>query len=81
MLDCKTKQGLSERSFELIIDQLLNDSEIRRQFLNNPESILRQFNIHLTPEEINKIKEVNLEIKKNMVNFNEKLVLCSSSGY
>ena len=81
MLDCNTKQGLTERSFELIIDWLLNDLEIRRQFLNAPEDVLRQFNIYLTPEEINKIKEINLEIRKDMVNFNEKLVLCSSSGY
>lgn len=74
--------SLTESQFELIFDRLLSEPKVRKQFFMDPEGSLKQFNTTLAPEEINRIKNINCKaIKEDTISFNEKLVLCSSSGY
>lgn len=82
MSECRTIQSLSESKFGLLLDKLLNDQEFREAFFADPRDAIKGFGISLTKGEIARL--MNLKWAKNnenMVAFNEKLVLCSSSGY
>jgi len=74
------KQDLSKDQFDLILDHLLTDAEFRKMFFSNPLDALRKMGISLTPEESIALNNaIKTNISEKIAEFNEKLVLCSSS--
>jgi hypothetical protein len=66
----------------IIEERLISDREFRKAFFNNPVRCLKDACIEPTSEIVKFLKNFDWpEIDRNVANFNEKLVLCSSSGY
>lgn len=73
---------LSQDTFDLILNRLIDDQKFREIFFRDPQDAVQQLGIHLTSEELAALRDFDwTKTCKSMVTFNEKLVLCSSSGY
>jgi len=73
---------VSSSDFERIYEILTQSPEERKSFFVNPEKILAEKGVELDTNNLEVLKKIaNLHIDKNRMDFNEKLVLCSSSGY
>lgn len=71
----------NEQLLDQLEDYLLNDRKFRNEFFNNPIKGLESIHIKSTPEITQFLKDFNWpKVDKNVEKFNEKLVLCSSSG-
>lgn len=82
MSKIKAISGLSEAQFKLILGQLLNNQEFRKAFFEDPKKVMEEFKVRLTKNEIDKLLSLKIiNCQKNIIEYNEKLVLCSSSGY
>lgn len=72
-----------ETIFDFLLERLLYDTEFRTAFFNDPKRSIEKSGVKLTPEMAISLGEHDwLQIvDRNMAYFNEKLVLCASSGY
>lgn len=74
--------AISDEEFKVIHEIITQSAEKRQEFFIKPEKMLSEHGIkinHKTLEVLKKI--VNLHVNKEKTEFNEKLVLNSSSGY
>jgi len=77
-----TNVQYKDKSFESIYNLLMENLQERQKFLKEPEKVVFQKGIKLNSMDMDIIKKLcNIRIDKNRMDFNEKLVLCSSSGY
>jgi hypothetical protein len=73
---------LSKDAFNTVNSLLVSDLDFREKFFADPESALREKDIHLSDADLQSVKSImfskNLHVGRG---FNDGLVLCSSSGY
>jgi hypothetical protein len=73
---------ISDEDFKGIYEILTQSPEKREEFFLEPKKVLSEHGIKIDRKTLEILKKiVNLHIKKEKTEFNEKLVLCSSSGY
>ncbi len=76
------KLYLSEKLFESIYNLLLQSFQERQQFFRNPQKVLAEKGIEFDEKSLEILKKIcDFNIEFDRIDFNEKLVLCSSSGY
>jgi len=73
-------------SFDSVLDtlfeRLVNDRNFRKEFFDDPIESLKKIGIEPTSAIVEFLTNFNWTgINKDLTSFNEKLVLCSSSGY
>ncbi len=74
--------AISDEDFKGICEILTQGPQKREEFFLEPERLLAEHGIKIDPKMLKVLKKiVNLHINKEKTEFNEKLVLCSSSGY
>ena len=72
----------SDETFDRIINLLISDSLFRKQFYADAELAVREAGIPLTSDEIKSLHNIRcFPHDKYLEMFDERLVLCSSSGY
>ena len=75
-------QIMSDESFDIICQILMQNPEKRDEFFLNPGETLAEKGIRLDKSILDDLREISqLSIEPGKMEFNEKLVLCSSSGY
>ena len=73
---------ITDNDFKTIYSIFMENAKTRDEFFSNPELLLKNRGIFVDPEVIEIIKRVSIfNIDGERMSFNEKLVLCSSSGY
>ncbi len=70
-----------KKHFIPIMNFLIEHEQERDLFLEHPESYIQQTGVLLSNEEASILKKISLYNIRKKNKFNEKLVLCSSSGY
>jgi hypothetical protein len=82
MLPAKMTPDRFETILDLIEEKLLNDRAFRKAFFDDSVTSLENLGIKQTPEIAEFIKDLEWPLVEiDVANFDEKLVLCSSSGY
>lgn len=77
-----TLASINDVEFEGIYKILMEGTETRCDLFAYPEKVLTEKGIKLNAEHLDVLKSIaSLTIDKDKTGFNEKLVLCSSSGY
>ena len=75
-------QIMSDESFDIICQILMQKPEKRDEFFLNPGKTMAEKGIKLDKSILDDLREISqLSIDPRKMEFNEKLVLCSSSGY
>ncbi len=68
--------------FETFMTYLIENEESRDRIFEDPARMLPNIRLKLSAEDLGILKQIGLfRILRNEKGFNEKLVLCSSSGY
>jgi hypothetical protein len=74
--------AISDEDFKVIHEIITQSAEKREEFFLKPEKVLSEHGIKINRKTLEILKKiVNLHINKEKTEFNEKLVLSSSSGY
>ncbi len=72
----------SGSDFEKIYDLLMRSPNERERFLVDPKKVLNEMGLKVRQKTLKTLEKiVSISIDKDKAGFNEKLVLCSSSGY
>lgn len=82
-MEAELKEVLSQDElFKIIYDILTGNADDKKKFLADPERVLSGKKIKLESLSLALIKKIcTLNFDSDPAEFNEKLVLCSSSGY
>jgi hypothetical protein len=73
---------MSSPVFDKILDLFVADTEFRSAFALDPAGAVKAKGITLTPEEAVALSQLAPLCRKDgLANFDDRLVLCSSSGY
>ena len=73
---------LSRRAYDHILDRLISDSEFRQLFGRSPVAAVQSAGIELQEDDIRALQELMDYVPPGGKSaFDERLVLCSSSGY
>ena len=73
---------VDEETFRVIYYNIMRNPKERKEFFSNPKKVFAERGIAIDKKTLELLKKIfNFNIKKNSADFNEKLVLCSSSGY
>lgn len=73
---------ISDEDFERIHEILAQSPQKREEFFLKPEKVLSEHGIKINQKTLEILKKIiNVNINKEKTEFNEKLVLNSSSGY
>ncbi len=81
MLKPETTMNELEPVLNLLEERLINDRMFRKTFFNNPAESINNIGIKPSPALVKFLTDFDWpEIATDVEKFNEKLVLCSSSG-
>lgn len=81
MLKEKRCSETTQNKFVPLLNFLISHEEERESFFENPESFVKEFKLVLSAEDCSRIRQIfSLDLDKKY-KFDEKLVLCSASGY
>ena len=77
-----SKLSLSKSNFNTILTLMADDQVFRKRFFENPEIALNEKNITVDESDLAALKNIFFQKEQKVKpDFNEGLVLCSSSGY